>query len=414
MSETVVTIERLAGLGDGVADRDGARLHVPLAAPGDRVRIGPATKGRAEILEVLEPGPTRRDPPCRHYGRCGGCALQHLDADFIAAWKREIVVAALAREGVRDVSVGPTITIPPGTRRRATLAARRVGRSVVLGFAERRAHRLVDLAECPVLVPALGRLIAPLRQLMLALLVDRDEADIGLTDTETGVDCTIIRKRPLTLIDRERLATFAEDHDLARIGWQPAAGREGEPVAARRSPALRMGGRLVAVPAGIFLQPSAAGEAVLVEQVRRALTGCGYPLVDLFSGLGTFALPLAAEGPVTAYDDDGAAIRVLGALPGRPVAAERRDLFREPLTPAELGRFRAAVIDPPRAGADAQSRALADSAVEAVAYVSCNPASFARDAAILVAGGFTLDECTPVDQFAWSPHTELVASFHRS
>ncbi|HEX4506367.1 MAG TPA: class I SAM-dependent RNA methyltransferase [Alphaproteobacteria bacterium] len=414
MAELTVTIGHLGALGDGVAETPNGRLHIPFTTPGDTARVAPKGKDAAALVQLLEPGPNRTDPTCRHFGTCGGCALQHLRPEFIAEWKRARVASALARAGLDHVPVNPTITIPPGTRRRATLAAMRIGKRVLLGFAERASHRLIDLEECPVLRPELARLIAPIRARLPDLLTAGESADIALTWTETGADLVLIRKRPLILADREILAAFAETADLASISWRAGVTAPAEPVAARRTPSIRIGRTQIAFAPGTFLQPSAEGEAALMALVTETLKDVVGPIADLFSGLGTFAIPASVAGPVSAYDADGPAIATLQkAAKGMAVAAHRRDLFREPLTIRELENFTAAIVDPPRAGAERQARMLADSAVPLIAYVSCNPVSFARDAAILTQGGYRLESATPLDQFAWSPHVELFGAFRR-
>jgi 23S rRNA (uracil1939-C5)-methyltransferase len=413
MVDLEVTIDRLAGLGDGVAETPSGRLHVPLTAPGDRARIALQGRDRGELLEVLNPGPARVTPPCRHFGRCGGCALQHLEPGFVTDWKRAVIAGALSRAQLDGKVVAPTMGIPPGTRRRVTLAARRLSGRVILGFAERRSHHLVDLAECPLIVPVLAAAIPALRQASAGLLEKTETADIAMTATETGIDLILVRPRPLKLPDREGLASLAETLDLARISWRPSMSKPAEPVAVRRTPCVRLGERLVPLPPSGFLQPSVEGQDALIGLIREGLAGVAGPIVDLFCGIGTFALPLAAQAPVTAYDSDAASITGLMALPGKPVRAFRRDLFREPVTPTELAAFAAAIMDPARAGAESQATALAASDVERIAYASCNPVSFARDAAILENGGYDLIEVTPVDQFAWSPHIELVGIFTR-
>ncbi len=414
MTETTVIIDHLGGLGDGVAQTPSGRLHIPFTAPGDEARVALTGKDNGTLRELLRPSPLRALPPCSHFGTCGGCALQHLQPAFIADWKRQRVTAALARSGLIDVEVNPTIAVPPGTRRRATLAARRIGKRFVVGFAERASHRLVDLQECWILRPELVRLIAPLRETLGTLLGADEAADIALTLTETGVDFVLIRKRPLTLADREALAAFAEGVDLARVSWRASPLTAAEPVAARRSPQIRVGADLVSLTPGAFLQPSGEGEMQLTKLVLEAITDVQGPIVDLFSGLGTFSIPASRLAMVSAFDSDNAAISTLrNATRGGAVNAGTRDLFREPLTVKELNAFIAAIIDPPRAGAQAQARRLADSAIPTIVYVSCNPASFARDAAILLQGGYRLDRVTPVDQFAWSPHIELVGVFRR-
>ena len=412
MAEFTVTIDHLGGLGDGIAETQDGRLHVPLTAPGDRARVLIRGKDRAELLEVLEPGSGRTTPACGHFGRCGGCALQHLSQPFLAAWKRDRVSAALSRAGL-SVEVADTISIPPGTRRRATLGAKRLRDRTLLGFAERASHNLVDLGECAILLPALFALVAPLRKMLGNTLQIGEETDIALTATEAGVDLVLIRKRPLALVDREALAAFGENQDIARISWRPSMTRPAEPVSGRRTPVVRLGVQTVPLPPGGFLQPSAEGESQLTRLMIEGLAGSRGPFVDLFCGAGTFALPLAALGPVAAYDGDGDAVAALMTSRNPSVKAARRDLFREPLTARELDGFAAAVIDPPRAGAEAQCKALAASGMPLIAYISCNPISFARDAAILADGGFRLERVTPVDQFPWSPHIELVGIFRR-
>jgi 23S rRNA (uracil1939-C5)-methyltransferase len=409
-----VTIDRIGDLGDGIAETPGGRLHVALTAPGDVARVTVTGKATASLDAVLIPGPARMTPPCGHFGRCGGCALQHLGAAFTASWKRERIVTALARAGLGGAPVAETLSVPPGTRRRATLAAKRFRGRMALGFTERASHQLVDLAECLVLRPELVAILPPLRSALSRLLEEGEAGDIAVTLTETGIDLVLIRPRPLSLIDRETLAALAEGLDLARVTWRPAIQKPAEPVAARRTPVVRLGVRAVALPPGGFLQPSAEGQALLTGLVMAILDGATGPIVDLFSGAGTFSFPAEASGPVAAYDGDAEAIAALrDAARGARISGFRRDLFREPLTAGELNGFAAAIIDPPRAGAQAQARMLADSGVPVIAFASCNPISFARDAAILTAGGYRLTGVTPVDQFPWSPHIELAAAFRR-
>ncbi len=414
MAELTITIDHVGALGDGVAEGPNGRLHVPFTAPGDRVRVTSEAKGKAQVLALLEPGPDRVTPPCRHFGRCGGCALQHLNGDFIADWKRQRIVEALSRAGLEDTYVERTIAIPPGTRRRATLAATRPGKRVLLGFAERGSHRLVDLTECQVMRPELVALIGPLRAQLPSLLNAGESADFALTSTETGIDCIMIRERPLTLADREALAAFGEAADLARIAWRAKPMKPAEPVSVRRTPVVRIAHRDVPLSAGTFLQPSAEGQDALVSQILGALRGVDGAIADLFCGLGTFTVPASKIAIVTAYDSDVAGIAALtAAARGQRIKAVTRDLFREPVTTRELSNFAAVILDPPRAGAESQARMLADSGVGTIVYASCNPVSFARDAAILEAGGYDLEQVTPVDQFQWSPHTELVGIFRR-
>jgi 23S rRNA (uracil1939-C5)-methyltransferase len=413
MAALHVTIDSLGGLGDGVAESEIGRLHVPLTAPGDVAMVTPRGKDQAELVELLSPGRARIAPPCRHFGVCGGCALQHLDGSFIADWKRERVRAMLGRAGIIAASIAPTVSIAPRTRRRATFAAMRIGKRVVLGFTERASHRLVDIAECWVLRPELVAILSPLRERLAALLENGETADISVTLCANGIDLLLIRARAPTLMDRENLALMAEHLDLARIAWKSKPNREPEPIAARRTPTVRVGVHAVATAPGGFLQPSEEGQAALIERVTAAIGVSSGPFCDLFCGVGAFALAASAFGSVAAYDGDLAAIGALRALRAHGVTPHHRDLFREPLTAKELAPFQAAILDPPRAGAQTQARMLATSDARSIVYVSCNPTSFARDAAILVEGGYSLGEVTPVDQFLWSPHIELVGVFQR-
>lgn len=415
-----LTIDRIGGRGDGIAEFQGRPVYVPFTAPGDEIRArleGRRGDGQAATLtEILAPGPDRQAPACRHFGQCGGCALQHLKPEAYRAWVRERVRLALAHQGLGDVPVAQPLSTEPGGRRRAALAVRRTARGVVLGFHARRSHRIVDLAECPVLSPDLAGLIPPLRDLLARVLKPGEGAAMALAALDGGRDVTITADREPGLAVREALAAFAQARDLARLSWQSGE-QPAEPVAQRRPCTLRLGDVPVAVPPGAFLQASLAGERALVGLVAAAVDGAAR-IADLFAGIGTFSFPMAERCPVHAVEVDDEAIAALRAaangagLAGR-VTAEARNLFRDPLTPDELARFDAVVFDPPRAGAAAQAEQLAASRVPVVVGVSCNPVSFARDAACLVGGGYRLEAVTPVDQFLWSEHVELVGVFRR-
>jgi 23S rRNA (uracil1939-C5)-methyltransferase len=391
----VSEVVRIAARGDGVT-ADGR--HVALAAPGDMLRAD----------GTLQPGPHHRTPPCRHFPACGGCQLQQLDDPSYAGFVRDRVVGALAAQqlvtDVRDVIISP-----PQTRRRATLHAERQGRHVRLGFAEQGSHRLIDLAECHVLLPELFALVAPLRALLAAVMPERSRADVQLARADGGVDVLLRGSVIDGLAAAEATTGFAEQQRLARLAVDEGLGPE---VRWEPQPAtITLGGVPVPLPPGAFLQATADGEAALIAAVREAV-GSARTTADLFAGLGTFALAL----PGRVYAAEGARDAVL-ALAGvgraRGVFAEHRDLFRRPLVAAELDRFEAVVLDPPRAGAREQVVQLAGSKVPRIAYVSCNPSSFARDAAVLCEGGYRLDWVQPVGQFTWSTHVELAAAFRR-
>lgn len=412
VSETVeVTIDGLGVRGDGVAAWQGRRLFVPFALPGERVRAettGETADGvRSRLIEVLSSSAERVAPTCRHFGTCGGCAVQHLAPAAHAAWKRERVAAALRQRGI-DAEVAETVAVPPGTRRRATFAYRITERGAVVGFNARASARIVDMAECPILDPRLAGLVAPLRELLADIASPGAGGDVAVTLTDGGADaCIDLAEAPN--VDRlERLIAFGRKHGLARLNWRND-GRI-EPVAAFHDPAITIGGSAVVPPPGGFLQASPEGEAALADLVVRGV-GDAFPVADLFAGLGTFALRLATGGAVHAVDGDAA---LIGALANtRRASTEVRDLFRSPLAGDELARFASAVFDPPRAGARAQAEALAAGGPPTVVAVSCKPATFARDARILVDGGYRLDRVTPVDQFPWSAHVELVGVFSR-
>jgi 23S rRNA (uracil1939-C5)-methyltransferase len=299
--------------------------------------------------------------------------------------------------------------VAPGTRRRAALKAARIGNRIVLGLSERAGHRIINLARCPVLTPALEALLAPLRALAGETLGAGERAELLLTESESGVGLDLRLRRPPALPDRERLAAFAESRRLARVAW------DGEVVVERVQPVMRWGGVPVALPVEPFLQATAAGERAMVD-IAVAAVGQARAVADLFCGAGTFALPLSARARVDAFDSDAAGIAALeqaARRAHRPVEAARRDLFRRPLEPTELDRYDAVMLDPPHAGARAQAERLAASRVPVIVMASCNPATFARDARVLADGGYRLAAVTPIDQFRWSAEAELVGTLCR-
>ena len=424
-AEIEVDILRIGEQGDGIAETPLGRLYVPLTTTGDRARVRMALRRgggfAAHLLSLLAPGPGRTEPPCPHFAACGGCALQHLADPNYAAWKMDRLRVTLTRVGLSDYRMAPLVRTPPGARRRATLTAAQPGGSAGarLGFQMRASHSVVDIAVCPVLDPAIAALLSPLRRLLTELLSPGSRARVDVTRLDGGLDVLLESLVGLTGETLQRLAEFADEADLARLSWRRTADDPVELLALRRPARVLFGGVPVNVPPGVFLQPSLAGEAALRAAVHEAVPPRS-SLADLFSGCGTFTLPLAAGGArVRAVDIDAEAISALSAaarqtsaLAGR-VTCERRNLFVQPLAASEFARFDGVVIDPPRAGARAQTHALAASRVATVVYVSCNPASFARDARILVDGGFRLETVTPVDQFLWSPHLEVVGVFKR-
>ena len=393
MSQPASLIVRVAARGDGVSE-DGR--HAALAAPGDTLTADGA----------VVPGPHHRDPPCRHFPECGGCQLQHLDDPSWADFLSDRIATALSAQRL-TTEIRPPALSPPHSRRRATLHADGRGK---LGFAAGGSHAIVDMRECHVLAPALFALVAPLRGL-LGRLKARGRIDVHLALADQGVDVLIGGARADGLAASEAITAFAERHALARLAIDDGYGAEvrWEPVPAT----VTLGGVPVPLPPGAFLQATGEGEAALVAAVREAV-GAAPIVADLFAGLGTFALALgrrvyAAEGARDAL----LALKAAAGVAQRPVFAEHRDLYRRPLDAAELNRFGAIVLDPPRAGAREQAAAMAACQVPSIAYVSCNPSSFARDAKMLCDGGYRLDWVQPVGQFRWSTHVELAARFSR-
>jgi len=416
-----LSIAEIGARGDGIGHVEGAPVFVPFSVPGDRLRVrlgATRESGRAgEILEILAPGPGRAAPPCRHFGLCGGCALQHLSDPLYAEWKRALVGAALARRGLGEVAVGGLVRTGPRSRRRANLKALRRAGETRLGFFERASRRVVDIAECPVLVPEIEALVPALRELMDRLLRPGEQAEIDVTAAATGLDVVIAAPFDAHMKTRTALAEFGEARDLARVSWLARGGETPEPIVARRAVALEFAGIRVELPPRAFLQPSAAGEAALIEGVAAACAGAKN-VADLYSGCGTFALPLMKRARVHAVEGDAGMVAALVAAAksagvANRLTAERRDLERRPLSAAELARFDAIVFDPPRAGAKRQVGEIVGSKVPVAVAVSCNPATFARDARVLVDGGYGLSEVTPLDQFLWSPHVEIIAVFRK-
>jgi 23S rRNA (uracil1939-C5)-methyltransferase len=407
-----LVIDRLGHRGDGVADTPEGALYVPYVLPGETVDVErvPGHADRRHVLRVEVQSPERIAPICPHFGVCGGCALQHWDAARYRAWKRDLVVAALAQAGL-PAPVGDIIDAHGVGRRRAVFHGRRGTHDVLhVGFAAYRAHHVVPIDRCPILAPELAGAIEAAWAIAEALGPARKPLDIQATASEAGLDIDVRGSGPLASAVVARLASVAQAHRLARLT------RHGELVAQRAVPTLRIGRAQVALPPGAFLQATAAGEAALAGLVLDHV-GAAARIGDLFAGIGPFALRLAERARVHAVDSDAAAIAALkqaAGAPGlKPVETQVRDLFRRPLLPVELAQFDAVVFDPPRQGAEAQARALAGSQVPLVVAVSCNPATFARDARLLADGGYRLIAVTPVDQFRYSAHLEIVAQFGR-
>lgn len=403
----IVTIDRLGHLGHGIAP---GPVYVPGTLPGEVVE-GTPDGDRLIDPKIVTPSPNRVKPPCRHARACGGCQLQHASEPFVAQWKQEVVANALSGQGL-TADFLPLVTSPPNSRRRATLSARRTKGGVLIGFHARASDTIAEIPDCQLLHPGILAAFPGLQALTLAGGSRTTELSLQITLTRGGPDVVVTGGKPLDANLRLDLARLVETHGFSRLTW------DGETVALRDRPALTMGTATVVPPAGAFLQATAEGEAALLHAVRQAL-GPQKRIVDLFSGVGTFTLPLSQDMEVHAVEGDAAMTKALDlAARNTPnlhrISTETRDLFRRPLEPDELNTFTAAVIDPPRAGAEAQTDRLAASKVPVIAAVSCNPVTFARDAKALVAKGYRLDWVQVVDQFRWSTHIELVARLSRT
>lgn len=404
-----VRIDSLGRRGEGIVKGPEGPLFVPLTLPGERVEIEPAGAGRARLTRIIEANADRIQPFCPHFGACGGCSLQHWAEPAYRAWKRGLVRTALSQRGI-EAQLGELVDAHGEGRRRVTLHACRNEGGVATGFMALRSNEIVDIAQCPVLVPGLRRTPAIATDLA-RLLAGNRPIDLAFTATITGIDCTLTGAREPDPSLRSRLAEQARLHGLARLSVG------GEVIAGAAAPLLRFGRAEVVMPPAAFLQPTEAGELTLWETVREGL-GRARKVADLFCGMGPFALRIAETAQVLGVDSDRAVIEALRQAARhtpklKPVRAEARDLFREPLSARELSDFDAVVIDPPRQGAEAQAQELASSKVPAVLSVSCDPGTFARDAAILIAGGYRLETVRAVDQFKWTPHVECVGVFRR-
>jgi len=393
-------IVRLGHLGDGIAE-DGT-LH-PLTLPGDGIRADDGSR-------VPSADPIHENPVCPHFGTCGGCALQHATDAFISQWKQDVVRRALVARGVKAPLRNMHVS-PAKSRRRVVFSGRRTKKTERVGFHRRGSDEIVALETCHVILPGMLDLLPVVRSLVRLGVSRSREVKVSLTASDGGWDIDVREAKSLDGPLREELARQARRADLARLSWN------GEAVVVLRPPVQRFGTAQVVPPPGAFLQATTDAEAFLVSAVQRAV-GDATRVADLFCGCGTFALPLAAGAEVLAVEAEQSYLDALdagwrGADALRKVTTARRDLFRRPVLASEFKGIDAVVIDPPRAGAEAQMHEVAGSDIASVAAVSCHPVSFARDAAILVGAGFGLDWIDIVDQFRWSPHVELVARFSR-
>ncbi|MEX1233627.1 MAG: class I SAM-dependent RNA methyltransferase [Roseovarius sp.] len=399
-------IERLGHQGDGIA---AGPVFAPMTLPGERV-TGALDGQRLTDVRIEEPSDRRVAPPCRHFKACGGCQLQHADDAFVAEFKEGVVRAALKAHGIETTFL-PIATSPAQARRRATFSARRTKKAAMAGFHGRASDVIIEIPDCRLLHPDLMRGIPVAEALAQQAGTRKGALDVAVCLSRNGLDVNASGGKALDGPLRALLAQMAEALDLARLSW------DGEVIAMRQASVQRFGAADVTPPPGAFLQATAQGEAALLADVSAALEGATR-VVDLFAGCGTFALPLSEMARVHAVEGDAAMTEAMDAgwrkAQGlKQLSVEARDLFRRPLLPDELAKFDGAVIDPPRAGAEAQMAQLIAAQLPQIAYVSCNPVTFARDAAVAVAAGYRVDAVRVVDQFRWSSHVELVARLTR-
>ena len=403
------TVQRLGAGGDGVAETASGPVHIPFTLPAETVsamRQG----ARARLTGVITPSPDRVDPPCRHFGTCGGCALQHMNDASYRAWKRTRVVDALRRRRI-NVPVGDLVACPPGSRRRLALGARHTQGGMILGYRTAMSHRIIDIGECPIALPELVAALPMLRELARLACSTCEPFRVEVTATLAGLDVAVSGAGRLSNEARIAVVDFAIANRICRLSL------DGEVIVETDRPVVMFGPVAVRLAPGGFLQAVEAAETAMSELVLTHLAQSGKRL-DLFAGSGSFALRLAASAQVHAVEADAAALEALEdgwrrASGLKRVTTERRDLLRRPLTARQLDAYDGLVFDPPRAGAQDQATQIARSNVPRVAAVSCNPATLARDLAILVGGGYTLTSVTPLDQFLWSSHVEVVALLER-
>ncbi len=408
-----LTIDHVGHFGDGVAVAGGENVFVPYALGGETVDVlpSPGHPDRRALVHVVTASPQRIDPFCPHFGTCGGCAIQHWQPEAYRTWKRQLVIDTLHHAGI-DCDVTELIDAHGTGRRRMTLHARQSPQGILrVGFAAAGRHEIIAIDRCPILDPAMHGAIEAANEIAELLKPVSKPLDIQITAADNGLDVDVRGSAPLGAALLASLSKLAERHNLARLT------RHGELVIMRKPPVVRVGKAQVTLPPGSFMQPTALGEATLAELAFARAKGAKH-VADLFCGYGPFAFRLAEKFKVSAFDSDAGAVTALQNAVKltqglKPIKAETRDLFRRPLMPQELRDYDGVVFDPPRQGALAQAQQLAASKIPLAVAVSCNPATFARDARILIDGGFKLDSVTPVDQFRHTPHVELVARFRR-
>jgi 23S rRNA (uracil1939-C5)-methyltransferase len=396
-------------------------IFVPYALPGERVTVDVVRRKKeppsGKVINIENPAPARRAAPCRHFGTCGGCVLQHMDAESYSAYKTGLVTHQLERAGIKPETLHPTRTSPEGARRRVVYSARKFkDGKISVGFNERGSSWMVDVQNCLVVKPAISAILAPLRMLLDQLLVPGDKCDAAVTWFPEGLDIVLLGLPRIDMEGREALASFVHTNKLARLSVRSRRIKDRDPIATVAMPSCRFGDTIVHPPAGAFLQATLEGEAAMGDCVNTAIDEYApnaKRFADLFAGCGTFSGLLATRGKVLAVEFEGESLTTLANARAPNITTRGQDLFTDPLPPAELNTFDVVLFDPPRAGAAAQAAELAKSKVPLVIAVSCNAETFARDAKLLIDGGYALRDLTPVDQFLYSPHIEVVGVFTR-
>lgn len=415
-----ITIDQLGGRGDGISHENGKPLYVPYTVPGDVIDVKVnGSKGR--LRHIHEKSPHRAEPVCDHFTRCGGCMLQHVSDDYYQDWKAGLVSTALVNQGVENAVVKPLLASPLHSRRRTTFQAiGREGSDIVLGYAEKGSHNLIDIEMCPILVTDIVNIIEPLKAFLKKLLDKKQRMTIQITSGDNGLDVVFKGKGEVDLNLRMDLAEFADANDLARISWFDTSLKKPyyEMLAERRKPYVTFEGNKVFFPEGAFLQATKQGEGALINAMLEGISGANR-VVDLFSGCGTFSIAAANQASVHAVENNEEMLSALknsaNIMTGiKQVTTELRDLFLRPLLPHELNKYDVAIIDPPRAGAKHQMAEIINSDIKKLVMISCNPITFSRDVQDLAKAGFRMGAVTPVDQFLYSSHLEIISVFDRA
>ncbi|MEM7241662.1 MAG: class I SAM-dependent RNA methyltransferase [Pseudomonadota bacterium] len=403
------TINRLGARGEGIVQNGAEEIYVPFALPGE-VIAGGVSADRIEKPKIVTPSELRVSPKCKHFKTCGGCRLQHYNPDALAAWKGALISDALEKFNLKT-EIKPTHTSPPNSRRRATLSGRRSKSGTVIGFHGAASDQIIDIQECPILDPRILDGWPVYDMLVIKGASRKGSIKLAVTVSDTGLDISVSDAKPLSAQENQYISMFCVDKQVARLVWN------GEMAFQSTPPTITLDGIQLRLVAHGFLQATEFGQNALIDTVR-GIVRDKRTTVDLFSGMGTFSLPLAKTRAFHAVEHGRDMLSALQATANQasdlyPITTEHRDLFRRPLMPDELNKFDSLVIDPPRAGALAQCHEIAKSKIDTIAFVSCNPATFARDARVLVDAGFSLNWVLPIDQFLWSPHVELAAEFTR-